>query len=74
MHALLILDKKNGNARIMVSLKRGLIREQVILLLEENRSREAFDLLKARAEVEAYLPVGTKLPRVPQVTLVEDLL
>jgi hypothetical protein len=71
---LLVLNEKNGNVRIMVRVEERRMKDRVILYLEENRGREAFDLLKRKAEVEAFLPAGAKLPFVPQVTLVEDLI
>ena len=74
MRALLVLNRNNGNARIMVQIKKKIIQDQVMLLLEENKVREAFDLLKHKAEFESYLPVGTKLPVNPEVTLIEDLI
>ncbi|MFH0754583.1 MAG: hypothetical protein V2A70_08460 [Candidatus Omnitrophota bacterium] len=48
--------------------------DKVVLFLEANRSREAFELIKETAQVEAYLPAGTRPSVMPQVTLVEDLL
>lgn len=75
MNALLILENDNvTNLRVLVTVKEKRLRNQVISLLEENRGREAFDLLKTRAEVRAYLPRGSKLQVSPEVTLVEDLL
>jgi len=75
MNALLILNNDNvTNLRVLVTVKEKRLKERVISLLEENRRKEAFDLLKAKAEVIAYLPRGTKLPVQPQVTLIEDML
>lgn len=75
MNALLILDNGNvTNLRVLVKVEQKKIKEQVISLLEENRGREAFDLLKSKAEFRAYLPRGAKLPVQPQVTLFEDML
>jgi hypothetical protein len=75
MDALLVLDnEKCTNVRVLVTVKQRKLKEQVITLLEENRGREAFDLLKSRADFKAYLPRGSKLPMQPQVTLFEDML
>jgi hypothetical protein len=74
MYALLVLDQKGGNANVLVSLKAKSMQRRLNLLLEKNKSREAFDLLKDQAEVHAFLPAGAKLPLIPQVTLIEDLL
>ena len=75
MNALLILDNDNvTNLRVLVTVSEKKLKERVISLLEQNRGKEAFNLLKSRAEVKAYLPRGTKLPAQPQVTLIEDML
>ncbi len=74
MHALLILNEKSGNLKFIVKLEKQPMRAKVSLLLEENKKREAFELLRSHAEVVSYLPAGAKLPLMPQVTLVEDLI
>jgi len=74
MRALLILNEKNGNVRVVVNLKDEPVRQRVVSLLGRNEGRAAFDLLKATAQFESFLPAGAKLPVVPQVTLVEDLI
>jgi hypothetical protein len=74
MRALLILSERNGNAKIIVNIKEKMVINRVVSLLEDNRGREAFDLLKKRAEVESFLPPGTKLITNAQITLVEDLI
>lgn len=75
MNALLILENDNvTNLRILVTVTEKQLKQRVISLLEENRGKEAFDLLKTKAEVKAYLPRGSKLTTQPQVTLVEDML
>lgn len=75
MNALLVL--KNGrveDVRIIVSLNQKALKEQVISLLEEDRSREAFEILRTKAEVREYLPFGRKPKIKPEVTLFEDML
>jgi hypothetical protein len=74
MHALLILNEEKGNSRIIVRLRHKQMKDRVVSLLGDDKNREAFDLLKSKAEVEVYLPPGAKLPFTPQVTLVEDLI
>ena len=74
MYALLVLDQKGRNANVLVCLKTKSMQRRVNLLLEENKSREAFDLLRDQAEVHAFLPTGAKLPLTPRVTLIEDLI
>ena len=75
MNALLVLENDNvTNLRVLVTVTERKLKDQIISLLEQNRGREAFDLLKSRAEVRAYLPRGSRLPVNPEVTLIEDLL
>jgi hypothetical protein len=75
MNVLLILDNDNvANLRILVTVSEKQLKARVISLLEENRGKEAFNLLKLTAEVRAYLPRGSKLPVTPEVTLIEDML
>jgi len=73
MYALLVL-KENGRGVQIVVKVRSRMKDKVIALLEDNQSREAFELLKNRAEVEDFVPLGVR-PRVtPALTLVEDML
>ena len=75
MYALLILKNENvTHLRILVTVTEKQLKNQIITLLEENRGKEAFNLLKSKAEVSAFLPIGAKLPVQPQVTLIEDML
>jgi len=75
MKAILVLNHdKEQNIRIMVDLTEQVLKEQVISLLEEDKGREAFEILKSRAEVVAYLPPGRKPPMRADVTLFEDML
>ncbi len=75
MKAILVINDNNvQNLRIMVDLAEEDLKEQVISLLEQDRGREAFDILKSRAEVVAYLPAGRKPPARAEVTLFEDML
>ncbi len=72
MQVLLILrNEQTPGAGVIVNVKARSIRAKVIALLEENREREAFDLLKKKAEPQAYLLPGQR-PNVPIVTLIED--
>lgn len=74
MYALLILDEKGGDLKILVRLREKPMQAKVSLLLENRKCREAFDLFKTRAQVEECFPAGAKMSFVPQVTLVESLL
>lgn len=75
MKAILVLSNHNvQNLRVMVDLTEENLKEQVISLLEQDRGREAFDILKCNAEVVAYLPTGRKPHARAEVTLFEDML
>ena len=58
----------------MVRVHEQRLKERVIALLEKNRGKDALYLLKAKAQVDDYLPLGRKPLVMPQVTLIEDLL
>ena len=73
MQVLLILKSKEG-ARIIVNVRPKSLKEKLVSLLEEDRDREAFDLLIKKAEVTAYLAPGQKTHIRPAVTLIDDLL
>jgi hypothetical protein len=74
MKALLILNAQNGNAKVVVKLKDKEVKRRVISLLEDDRVSEAFEMLKREGEVELFLPAGKKLPIMPRLTLVEELI
>jgi hypothetical protein len=75
MNVLLVLDNDDvRDVRVMVTLTKKEFKDEVMSLLEEGRGREAFDILKSRAEVQAYFPRGEKLQVMPEVTLFEDML
>ena len=75
MQVLLILKNKDAQgARIIVNVRTKSLKEKLAALLEEDRDREAFDLLIKKAEVSAYLAPGQKTRIRPAVTLIEDLL
>lgn len=75
MNVLLVLDHVKANdVRILVRLREKKLKEQVIKLLETDKAREAFDILRSRAEVKAYLPRGMKPPVRLDMTLFEDML
>jgi hypothetical protein len=75
MDALLVLDNNNvSNLRVLVTVTKKELKDQVIELLERNCGKEAFNLLRSKAEVKAYLPRGSKLAVRPEVILIEDML
>jgi len=75
MKAILVLDnEKVQNVRVMVQLTKKKFIEQVISLLEEDKAREAFEILRTKGELVDYLPRGRKPSSRPEVTLFEDML
>ena len=76
MKVLLILNQKKDveTRRFIVNVKTKLLKDQLISLLEEERNREAFNLLLKKAQVETYLAPGQEAPVRPAVTLIEDWL
>lgn len=75
MNVILVLNKNRTEAvRIAVKLRTKVLRKKVITLLEEDKGREAFELLLARAEVTDFLPPGRKPSEKPEIILMEDLL
>lgn len=75
MKAILVLDNdKVRNVRVMVRLTQKKFIKQVISLLEEDRAREAFEILRTKGELVDYLPRGRKPSSRPEITLFEDML
>ena len=72
MRVLLVMNDKTNEVNVLVSLKEKRMQEMVITMIEENRVREAFLLLRAKAEVEAFFPIGIKPLVSPAFTLVEE--
>lgn len=75
MTALLVLNKtQSSDFRVLVKLqKKRLIKKADELLLDE-KMKEVFDLFRTEGEVNGYYPTGTKLPEMPQLTLIEDMI
>lgn len=73
MRVLLIFYQDAREMRVMVNLKERRMRERVVSLLENDCGREAFDLLRTKAEVEAYFPFGARSKVRPDMTLFEDM-
>jgi len=67
-------NDKVQNFRVMVQLTKKKCIEKVISLLEEDRAREAFELLVTKGEVLDYLPRGRKPQGRAEITLFEDML
>jgi hypothetical protein len=74
MEALLVLNERNGNLRLMVRLRKNEDRKKVAWCLENDEHRKAFDLFKKRGEVSECFPSGMKPSRHPRITLIEDML
>ncbi len=65
MDILLVLNSGSceGELKVMVSVTQKELKRKVISLLGENKRREVIDILKSQAEVEAYFPVDSKIPK-----------
>ena len=75
MKVLLILNKENAQGlRIMVKVTKRSLKNRVVSLLENDRDKEAFELLIHEAEVDQFLPPNQKSRIRPDMTLIEDLL
>lgn len=73
MQVLLVVNWQGSKKmRVIVKAHTKILKERVISLLEQDKSREAFDLLVRQAEVETYLPDGQEPCVKPEVTLVEE--
>ena len=75
MRVLMILNQNTKEIRVLVRLKERRMKDRIVALLEDDRRREAFELLWAKAEVEAYFPLGARPSKRirPDVTLFEDM-
>ena len=73
MQVLLVVNRQGSKKmRVIVKAHTKSLKDRVIDLLEKDKSREAFDLLVKKAEVETYLAPGQEPLIKPSVTLVED--
>ena len=74
MNVLLVSKKgKAAGVKVIVRLHTKSLREKVIVLLEQNRKKEAFDLVASKARWQAYVPEGAEPYVKPDLTLVEDV-
>lgn len=73
MFVLLILNVSGGNMQVVVNLRQKKAILKVMALLQENREREAFDILKNRGKVEGCFSPGVVPNLKFQMTLVEDM-
>ena len=76
MNVLLVMNENDQSKelRVVVTLSEKKLKEQVIALLEQDRGKEAFEIIKKKASVMEYLPKGKKPTVVPAVVLFEDML
>jgi len=73
MKIILVIHRQNAKgARVMVNARKPLL-QKTIHLLEQNKDREAFDLLANQAEVESYLPPGQN-PLVNSLMILDESL
>jgi len=74
MYALLVLKENGRGLQVVVRVSEKRMKERLVSLLEDNQGREAFELLKNRAEVEEYIPQGARPQVATAFTLVEEML
>jgi hypothetical protein len=74
MKVLVVLNRESQDVRVLVTLRAGQVRGRISSLIQERRSREAFDLVMRSGQVEHYFPPGMALPVQPDLTFIEDLL
>lgn len=75
MNVVLVLNRQGAkDFRIMVRLHTSKLKKRVTRLLEEDKGKEAFDLMLKEAEVIDYLPSGKKPAVKPAMIMIEDLL
>jgi len=75
MRALLIVNQGGGrDIKVIVRLEAKTLIRQVNRLLAEAKSKEAFNILFKKAQVEDFIPPGRKVENAPELTLVEDVL
>jgi hypothetical protein len=73
MNILLILNNTEiKNFRVMVRLTKKEVIRQVVTMMEQDRTKEVFDLVMREAEGIDYFPAGKRLSEIPAVTLTED--
>ena len=63
----MVLNQNTIKTRVLVKLKERRMKDKVVSLLEKDCVREAFELLREKAEVEAYFPRGARLNVKPDV-------
>jgi hypothetical protein len=75
MTALLVLNKtQSSDFRVLIKLREKHLIHKASDLLLKKRNKDVFDLFCSKGEVNGYYPAGTKLPQMPQLTLIEDML
>lgn len=72
MRVLLMMGEKHKKLNILVKLQEKEMQKVLMNMLYQNKSKEAFHLLKTKAEVEAFFPDGQR-PSIPaRFVLIED--
>ena len=71
---ILLVTKKGPSAgvKVIVRIFAKSLSKKVIVLMEQNRKKEAFDLVASRAHWEAYVPEGKESYIKPDLTLIEE--
>lgn len=75
MRALLVVNQGGDrDIKVIVRLQTKALIKQVNQLMEEARSKEAFNILLTKAQVEDFIPPGRKVENMPDLMFVEDTL
>jgi hypothetical protein len=73
MRILMIFHKgMKSDVKFLVKLHTKSIANEVLYLVNQAKTKDAFDLVYENAEVQSYLPPGKKLKRNPELTLIEE--
>ncbi len=72
MRVLLMMGEKHKKLNILVNLEERRMQKMVMYMLYQNKPKEAFQLLRTRAEVEAFFPEGQRPIIAPRFVLIED--
>lgn len=75
MRVLLVLNKSySKDFRILVRLHTKSLEDKVKQLLHSSKDKEAFNLMKTRAQVDTFISSKARLDQRPELTLFEDML
>jgi len=75
MNVVLVLNRENArNVRVMVTLSKSKLKQKVAKLMENDKVKEAFNLMLREADMTDYLPPGSSPSVKPNMILMEDFI